>query len=279
MIELDLPANWQEIFEADSKLTGAIETGYYCRLMRILGTEYKGDGDGTARFEAIKMFTGLTGYKLGVALNLGTRAQRRKAAARPNVYAISQIVGEAFPALDFIFKREPFYENPIPQFTHKGITYQGPQKRLLNQTGHEWSITHYAHVQYHQTGDDKHLCDIIAANYHRVLNGQRLPLNEHTLATDSAAFATLPDEIKQGIWLWYNNCEDWWNQQYMLLYGEGDGAGTTQGKAVWDLMFELSGASLGKDFDKVMHRSRQQIYMALDKLEERRQKMEASLKQ
>ena len=263
MITILLPANMQEI----------IASGKYLEVIKLLNKSYKNESD--ARWEMLKMLCDLDGFEIGKQLGAATPKQRRAIAERISDEDALEIAEQCFPALDFIFNNEPFYANPIPTFEHKGISYQGPDNKLLNQTGAEWTISHHAQVAYHGSKQRKHLCDLIAANYHPVVDGIRTTFENSKI--DTKDFETLPDEIVNGIYIWYLHCENWWGEKYNVLYDDEVSKKKAKGKEVWDLIFELSGCELGSNYDRVQTRSRQEIFMALSKLEEKR--IEAELKE
>lgn len=268
LIELALPDNWNEIIDA----------GKYMDVIHLLNTPYENESD--ARWAMLQMLTGVNGFDLGIQLGATTPVSRKKAAEKIDWYDAMEIAENVFPALDFIFSNKRFYKNPVKQFTHNDITYQGPDDKLLNQTGAEWTISHHAQILYSQApkspeGDlnTKYLRTIIAANWHAMNEaGDRGVLNEHTM--DEKGFDTLPEELVKGIYMWYLHCENWWNEKYSKLY-EDEGKGKpAKGTDVWDLMFELSGCSIDARFNEVNTRTRQQIFMALQKLEQNRQRVE-----
>lgn len=251
-----------------------IDAGKYSDTIKLLNKPYKNESE--ARWEMLKMLSGLNGFELGKQLGAGNSKQRAAVAAQISEEDAIEIAEQVFPALDFIFDNEPFFENPIPTFKHKGVTYQGPDKKLLNQSGAEWTVSHHAQVAYHGSKERKHLCDLIAANYQPVINGVRSEFEKDKM--DAKGFETLPDEIVNGIYIWYLHCENWWGEKYAQLYGADEATNKkAKGKEVWDLMFELSGCELGANYDRVQTRSRQEIFMALTKLEEKR--IEAELKE
>ena len=262
-MELAIPANWGEIIEA----------GQYLDTVKILNTEYASEA--AMKMELVKLFSGLNGFDLGKEMKAGNEAQRKKKAEQLDLLIALQLMEDVFPELDFL-KEEKFTENPLPTFELNGIIYAGPDARLLNQTGEEWTISHHANTVYYKTKDEKHLLALIAANYHRVKNEKRSALNADEMKEDAEAFKALSAEMKLGIYLWYYNCEHWWSKKYTELYGEGDekNGKPDKGKEIWELMFTLSGSELGTNYDRVQQRNRQEIFMALEKLEKDAQKRE-----
>lgn len=257
LIEVALPADMHEIISA----------GKYPDMIRVLSNTYKNQA--TARLAMLQALTGFNGFDLGIELGAPRPVDRNRSAESIDEYDAAEITDKLFPELDFIFNNEPFYTNPIKQFTHNGIRYEGPDDKLLNQTGVEWTISHHAQIMYQNTQEEKHLQTIIAANYHEVIDGTRSALDE--TAMDKKGFTALPPEIVRGIYIWYLHCEAWWNAKYVKLYLLDDkGSKPAKGKEVWDLIFELSGCQLGTNYDMVQTRTRQQIYLALDKLEQKR---------
>lgn len=265
VIEFALPANMEEIIAA----------GKYLPVVEVLNTVYKNQSE--ARWAMLQTLTGLTGFDLGKQLGAPTPASRTAAAENIDWYDAMEIADNVFPAMDFIFDNEPFLTNPIKQFTHNGILYEGPDDKLLNQTGAEWKISHHAQVLYTKTNDEKHLRTMLAANWHPVVTGNRCMLCED--AMEQKQFDTLPVEIVRGFYLWYLHCEKFWNDKFELLYINADTESKpAKGKEVWDLMFELSGNSLGVNYDIVQTRTRQEVFMGLEKLEKTRQELERQSK-
>jgi hypothetical protein len=271
VIELILPDNMGEIIKA----------GKYAAMIKLLNTPYPNEA--AARFEMLKMLTGMNGYDLGVQLGAGNTKGRKRLAENISDEDAMEIIEQVFPALDFIFGNEKFYINPFPQFEHKGITYAGPSSgRLSDQTGEEWMVSHQQHFLYTATAEEgaepdiQYLRMVVAANYHRVLDGKRTSFSEETLVEDAEAFKDLPEEIIKGIVVWYNHANAWWAENFEWLFGgeEKDTAQQADGKEIRHLLFELSGNKLDSAWDVLCKRSRQDIVYALDRLEKRREEME-----
>lgn len=280
VIEILLPADWSEI----------IKSGKYREVIKLLNTPFESEAH--ARFEMMKLLTGMNGFDLGKQLGAGNSKQRNKVAELISIEDAMEVAEKVFPAMDFIFGNEKFFVNPFPTFKHKGITYQGPDSgRLSDQTGEEWMVSHqqlwlYSQIQDVSTSfgsaqDDspmKHLRMMVAANYHRVMDGKRSSFSEAQLDQDAEALKDLPDEIVLGIVMWYNHADAWWADNFAWLFtSEGKQGMPTEepdGKEIRHLLFDLSGNKIDDAWDVILKRSRQDIIYALDRLEQRREEME-----
>lgn len=265
-VELTLPANWSEIIKA----------GKYAAVARVLNGNY--DDEAQQRLAILFALTDMTPVEFGKLLGKSGMILEDLSQLNLDDFFAAEVLQNVFPALDFIFDGTPFYENPLPRFTHKGIEYAGPGTRLHDQSGEEWMISQQAQVLYRQGKDMMHLRLLLAANYHRVADGQRTALDENLMLQDAEDFATLSEEILYGIMLWYNHCDNWWYDKFIHLFPQGDDNEALDGKEVRNIIFELSGNKIDQSWDVVKKRSRQDLFYTLDRLDQRKEAMKAALR-
>lgn len=253
-MEVKLPAGWDEI----------IASGKYLEVIKILQTAYE-----SPEHCKTALFFCLTGYDLAGQLNT---VPLEKTSVSELVFAAT-LVDDVFPMLEFIVQRTPFFKCPLPVIWHNDKFYKGPEERLMNQTGAEWSISTHAEFMYHSTGDKAHLLHLVAANWHQVVNEKRSALTEEQEEQAVKELADIQEEVLWGAYLWYQHADFWWTKRFPHLFtGSEEGASPkATGMEVHNILFELAGNSLGDSWDKVPKRTRQDIIYALDRLESSRE--------
>lgn len=268
-MELNLasPANMEEIVKA--KL--------YLPVIEVLNSKYANPE--ASRMAMLQALGILDGYKIGVLMGAGNKAQRAKVADDTSIVVAAQLVEHVFPMLDFIYNNEPFYDNPLPIIKHKGISYAGPSKRLIDQTAEEWMICHQLQHRYSKSQDISILRELVACIYHPASKGKRGQYSDAGFEAQREAFKTLPDAVVYGVYLWYTHCDAWWPNKFPHLFSDGEenkGGEPSQGLEVRHIVFELTGNTIGTEWDTVKLRTRQELFYALDRLDQKREEAEAN---
>lgn len=268
-LEIALPADWHEVVKA----------GKYGAVQRILHGNYPSEA--ALRMALLTELTGIDGLTLGKQLGAGNTMQRNAMADAIDDFLAEEIIESCFPALDFLLQEPTLTDNPYPSFIHDGVTYKGPDNKLNNQTGHEWRISHHALFLHGQTQDLKHLYILLAANYHRCTPaGERLPLCEEEMLRDAQHLSTINTDVLYGFLTWYMVNDQWWFNHFEHLFpeeGEGSAAVTATGQEVQHIIFELAENSIGANWDVVNQRTRQDLFYALDRLNDKRIAAEEAL--
>jgi len=260
-MEIKLPANWTEI----------IDSGKYLQVIKILQTP-------APDVEHVKsaLFIALTGYNVSTELN-GVPLENTSIS---ELMLAATLIDEVFPMLEFITGRVAFYKNPLRVIEHEGKKYIGPDDRLVNQTGEEWSLSHHAEHLYTVTRDKQHIIALLAANWHLGISINpdnpdaliRTQYSESSHEKAMEAFVSLPDEVLFGAFLWYQHADEWWSKKFPELFGanEEGPAIKPSGFEVRNIIFELAGNKLDDAWDKLQTRRREDIIYALQRLEARR---------
>ncbi|MGJ1366279.1 hypothetical protein [Sphingobacterium spiritivorum] len=120
------------------------------------------------------------------------------------------------PMIYWVFEKLEIKRNPLPSFTHKGITYIGPDQELENVRFGEFCMAETFYAQYWEHKDDKILDKLIATLYrpagigdlynpeHASYRGdKREKFNGNLIDVRSAKFSDLDLAIKDGVYLYY----------------------------------------------------------------------------
>lgn len=263
-IKLSFPENWEEI----------IKENKYDQVVTCLYKEH--ENEDSKRIELFSILSGFDGYQYGKILKAATTIDRTDKAENIGFALSMQLKETIFPILDFVFTG-PFI-CPYPKLSFENCNLISPGDKLYDQTGHEMMLTHFSMTHYAMDKNERDINMIIAVNYHYEIDKKRQKFNEDLLDDIYQLVLQLPFEKKLGIYHWICKCDEWWYNKYMHLF-EGDElsvAPSFQEQAdTWrKLLLRLAENKLGVDYDRIISRTRQDLFFLLDENDKELQKKE-----
>lgn len=262
--KLKLPESWAEIIQLN-------------KYNQVIACLYKDHAtDEAQRIELFTILTGFDGYRLGKILKSATPAERMSKADEINFAFAMELKEKIFPQLDYIFAGPLVC--PYPTLQINNTLLKAPGERIYDQTGHEMMLSHFSMTHYAESAHASHMNMLIAINYHIAIDGKRQKFNEELLDEIYKLIETVDFETKIGIYHWLCKCDEWWYEHYKHLF-DGDELTITptmeeQADTWRKLLLKLADNKMGADYDRVIARTRQDLFFLLDELDKEVQKKE-----
>jgi hypothetical protein len=174
----------------------------------------------------------------------------------------------------FVFQENSLTKNPLPVIRMGLRNYFGPNDRLSNISGFEFSFADTCYLRYNKSGSEKDLNNLIGILY-RPGNGINRPLFNNKLVEQYAKpLSKLPFAHKQLILLWYIGCREYIVAKNKHLFTK-ENQGKAQSNGWISVIMELSGGTFGT-FQQTGDTDLHLLFMHLTELDNKKPKKNAA---